>query len=135
MSRFLDPEGKKFGLPTWPWRMAPQHLRTRRQLASEGLRPRGEYEGQVRGSARRGPLQAYLYDAQTAVPKRKPSAAQLEALQIARWTRSADATERRGIDATDMRELIEQARRDLAIRRVERGQPIAGRGPGRERSR
>ncbi|WP_328435515.1 RRQRL motif-containing zinc-binding protein [Nocardia puris] len=136
MSRFLDPEGTRFGLPTWPWRMAPAHLRTRNQLAEKGLRPGGEYEAQVlraRGGSR-GPMRAYLYDSESAVPKREPSPAQLEALRIARWTRSAEATERRGIDATDMRELIEQARRDLAARRAQRDRPTQER-QGRERSR
>ncbi|WP_406272509.1 hypothetical protein OH799_32905 [Nocardia sp. NBC_00881] len=129
MSKFLDPEGRKFGLPTWPWGMAPQHLRTRRQLAREGQRPTREYEAQIlrsRGGAR-GPLKAYLYDTETAVPKRVPSEAQLEALQLARWQRSVRACERRGIDATDMREFIQQARADIAARRT--------RGQGRERTR
>ncbi len=65
MSRFHDPDGKRFGVPTWPWGLAPQHLRTRRQLAREGKSPGGEYEAQVlraRGGSR-GPLKAHLYDA------------------------------------------------------------------------
>ncbi|SBW21072.1 hypothetical protein FDG2_1887 [Candidatus Protofrankia californiensis] len=36
---FLDPAGERFGLPTFPWRMAPDNLHTRRQLAAMGLRP------------------------------------------------------------------------------------------------
>ncbi|MBF6467034.1 hypothetical protein IU427_17865 [Nocardia beijingensis] len=127
-SRFHDPDGKRFGVPTWPWGLAPQHLRTRRQLAREGMSPGGEYEAQVlraRGGTR-GPLTAHLYDAESAVPKRVPTAAQLEALQLARWQRSVQACERRGIDATDMREFIQQARADIAARR---------RGLGRGRAR
>ncbi|MFC9433998.1 RRQRL motif-containing zinc-binding protein [Nocardia sp. NPDC057030] len=131
MSRFLDPDGERHGLPTWPWGLAPQHLRTRRQLEAEGRRPGGEYEAQVlraRGGSR-GPLKAYLYDADSAVPKRVPTDAQLEALQLARWERSVAACERRGIDATDMREVIEQARAYITARRS------VQRNPGRERNR
>ncbi|MGY1946171.1 RRQRL motif-containing zinc-binding protein [Nocardia asiatica] len=133
MSRFHDPDGKRFGIPTWPWGLAPQHLRTRRQLAREGKSPGGEYEAQVlraRGGSR-GPLKAHLYDADSAVPKRVSSQAQLEALQLARWQRSVDACERRGIDASEMREFILQARADIAARRRSAGH---GR-KGRERSR
>ncbi|MGN2640520.1 RRQRL motif-containing zinc-binding protein [Nocardia takedensis] len=132
MSRFHDPEGKRFGIPTWPWRLAPQHLRTRRQLAAEGQRPGSEHEGQVlraRGGDR-GPLRAFLYDTGSAVPKREPTPAQLEALRLARWQRSVNACERRGIDATDMREVILQARADIAARRADR--PGPERGPERE---
>ncbi|QIS02332.1 hypothetical protein F5X71_08355 [Nocardia brasiliensis] len=124
MSGFLDPDGARHGLPTWPWGMAPQHLRTWRQLDAENKRPVGEYEAQVRGAGWR---QAYLYDSREVRPKREPSAAQLESLQIARWTRSVDACERRGIDATDMREVIEQARADIAAQRAARQVPRGGR--------
>ncbi|MGW5920735.1 hypothetical protein ACWFPY_17250 [Nocardia fluminea] len=134
MSKFLDPEGHRHGgMPTYPWGLAPSHLRTRRQLAKEGRRPGEEYEAQMLRSRRgRDPLRAHLFDAEKAQPKREPTEAQLDALQVARWTKSANAAERRGIDATDMRELIEQARRDLAARHHDR----AGKQrPGRERTR
>ncbi|QIS13652.1 hypothetical protein [Nocardia arthritidis] len=128
--RFHDPEGKRFGIPTWPWGSAPGHLRTRRQLARDGQRPGGEYEGQVlraRGGSR-GPLKAYLFDADSAVRKRVPSPAQLEALRLARWERSVRACERRGVEATELRECVLRARADIAARR--------GMGrPGRERNR
>ncbi|WP_378736687.1 hypothetical protein [Nocardia brasiliensis] len=126
MSKFLDPDGERHGLPTWPWGLAPQHLRTWRQLDAENKRPVGEYEGQVRGAGWR---QAYLYDSREVRPKRKPSAAQLESLKLARWTRSVDACERRGIDARDMREVIETARAQITAHRQSK------RGQGRERSR
>ncbi|MFB7722299.1 hypothetical protein [Nocardia sp. NPDC056100] len=117
-ARFLDPEGTRYGIPTFPWRMAPKHLRTERQLAEQRQRPGAEAQAQVLGTSRRfGQLQAYLYDEANAVPKQERSEAQLESLRIARWVRSADACERRGIDATDMRELIDKARADLAARR------------------
>ncbi|WP_194819312.1 hypothetical protein [Nocardia sp. XZ_19_385] len=119
MSKYLDPEGRQHGIPTWPWRMAPQHLRTWRQLDAENKRPVSEYEAQVRGTGRR---QAYLYDSHQTRAKREASPAQREALQLARWTRSADAAERRGVDATDMWELIKKARHDIAARREPRRQ-------------
>lgn len=135
MSRYLDPEGRKFGLPTYPWGLAPGHLRTRRQLAEKGQRPGDAYEAQMLRARRgRDPLKAHLFDADKAQPKREPTPAQLEALQIARWTRSANAAERHGVDATDMRELIEKARRDLAERHRNRA-PVERPGPGRERTR
>lgn len=135
MSRYLDPEGRRFGLPTFPWGTAPSHLQTRRQLAARGKRPGDEYEAQVLRARRgRDPLRAYLFDETRAAPKREPTAAQLEALRIARWTRSASAAERRGVDATDMRELIEQARHDLAARHRDRAADRQQR-PGRERTR
>jgi hypothetical protein len=129
--RFHDPEGKRFGVPTFAWRLAPKHLRTRRQLAAESLRPGDEYQAQVLRERRGGrePLKAYLYDRDQAVDKRQPSELQLEALRIARWVRSADACERHGVDAADMREMIEQARADLAARRASRP------GRGLERGR
>ncbi|WP_458686400.1 hypothetical protein [Nocardia tengchongensis] len=117
-TRFHDPEGRRYGIPTFPWRMAPQHQRTERQLAQDKRQPGDEAQAQVLGASRRfGRLQAYLYDEANAVPKQERSEAQLESLRIARWVRSANACERRGIDATDMRELITQARADLAAGR------------------
>ncbi|MES9606163.1 RRQRL motif-containing zinc-binding protein [Actinomadura sp. NPDC000929] len=85
-ARFFDPTGARHGLPTWPWRMAPEYLRTRRQLAAEGLRPGGqEIAGQVLWHSRRynapgGVRAAYLYDVRLALPKRVPSERQRAAL-------------------------------------------------------
>ncbi|MBO0853601.1 MAG: hypothetical protein J2P18_07520 [Nocardia sp.] len=107
--------------------MAPQHLRTWRQLDAAGHRPTGEWQAQVRGRGRR---QAYLYDAQHTRPKQEPTSQQLESLRIARWVRSAAACERRGIDAEDMRELIAKARSELAARRARHA---ADRDRGRSR--
>lgn len=39
---FYDPEGLVYGLPTYPWRMAPEGYLTRRQLRAKGLRPGGQ---------------------------------------------------------------------------------------------
>ena len=83
-ARFFDPTGARFGIPTWPWRMAPPHLRTRRQLAAEGLRPGGQdVAGQVLWNSRRGGggvRAAFLYDVRLALPKRTPSERQRVAL-------------------------------------------------------
>jgi hypothetical protein len=80
----MDPTGERFGVPTWPWRMAPEHLVTFRQLAGRGLRPGGQpVRGQVMWRSRRyraGVRVAYLYDVRLALPKRTPTRAQLTAL-------------------------------------------------------
>ncbi|KJY36242.1 RRQRL motif-containing zinc-binding protein [Streptomyces katrae] len=40
--RFWDPRGERFGIPTYPWNLAPLGLATRRQLREQGLRPGGQ---------------------------------------------------------------------------------------------
>lgn len=51
----FDPDGVRFGVPTYPWRLAPQGLATRRQLRALGLRPGGqEVAAQVFRPRRRG---------------------------------------------------------------------------------
>jgi hypothetical protein len=42
MTRFYDPEGTRFGLPTFPFGCAPDGFATRRQLRAQGLRPGGQ---------------------------------------------------------------------------------------------
>nr|WP_152992594.1 RRQRL motif-containing zinc-binding protein [Nonomuraea pusilla] len=74
-SRFRDPTGERFGLPSYPRGKAPAHLLTRRQLDAAGLRPGGQgVQGQVLWHSRRrgktGVRAAYLYDVRLAVPKR-----------------------------------------------------------------
>ncbi|WP_338741948.1 RRQRL motif-containing zinc-binding protein [Actinomadura luteofluorescens] len=102
-ARFFDPTGARHGLPTWPWRMAPEHLRTRRQLAAEGLRPGGqEIAGQVLWHSRRynapgGVRAAYLYDVRLALPKRVPSERQRAALGKALAARRFCPTCRRDV--------------------------------------
>lgn len=45
---FMDPEGATFGIPTYAWKMAPDHLLTLRQLRKRGLRPGGpEVQAQI----------------------------------------------------------------------------------------
>lgn len=92
------------GIPVFAWRCAPSHLRTRRQLTAEGLRPNGQdIAGVVERPRRRGePLTAYLYDIRLAAAKREASPAQLEALQRATRERQIRAAERRGIDRSEL---------------------------------
>lgn len=87
--RFMDPTGQRYGIPTWPWRMAPPHLLTLTQLKARGLRPGGqEIQGQVLWASRKargqgGVRAAYLYDVRLALPKRTATPAQREALSKA----------------------------------------------------
>ncbi|MFD9187739.1 RRQRL motif-containing zinc-binding protein [Streptomyces phaeochromogenes] len=59
----FDPTGARHGIPTFPWRCAPDGYATYRQLRARGLRPGGQpIAAQVlRPRFRRGPLVAYLY--------------------------------------------------------------------------
>ena len=68
----FDPNGARYGLPTYPWRLAPDGFATRRQLRARGLRPGGQpIAAQVlRPRYRRGPLVAYLYRVDCAKPVR-----------------------------------------------------------------
>lgn len=44
----FDPAGTRHGIPTFPWRLAPDGLATRRQLRALDLRPGGQdIAGQV----------------------------------------------------------------------------------------
>ena len=84
--RFYDPTGRRHGgVPTWPWRCAPPHLLTRRQLAARGLRPAGQpIQGQVLWyGTRRKVRVAYLYDVAQAKPKRPATTGQRAALDKA----------------------------------------------------
>ncbi|MEU7863064.1 RRQRL motif-containing zinc-binding protein [Nonomuraea sp. NPDC049141] len=74
-ARFWDPTGDEYGIPTYPWKMAPPHLRTLRQLTAEGLRAGGQgVQAQVLWRSRRygapGVRAAYLYDVRFALPNR-----------------------------------------------------------------
>ncbi|HET6359175.1 RRQRL motif-containing zinc-binding protein [Streptomyces sp.] len=59
----FDPEGERFGIPTFPWRYAPEGYATRRQLRARGLRPGGQHVAAqlLRPRRRREPLTAHLY--------------------------------------------------------------------------
>jgi hypothetical protein len=78
---FWDPGGTRYGIPTYPWRMAPEGLATMRQLAARGLRPGGQdVKAQIMWRGRGRIRVAYLYEITSALPKRPPTAAQLRAL-------------------------------------------------------
>ncbi|MFC4115062.1 MULTISPECIES: RRQRL motif-containing zinc-binding protein [Nonomuraea] len=91
-ARFWDPTGDRYGIPTYPWKMAPSHLRTLRQLTAEGLRPGGQgVQAQVLWCSRRygapGVRTAYLYDVRFALPKRTATLRQRAALSKANAAR------------------------------------------------
>jgi len=69
-----DPTGTTWGLATYPWRLAPDGLATRRQLRARGLRPGGQpIAAQLMRRSRRrksGALVAYLYRLDLAKPVR-----------------------------------------------------------------
>ncbi|MFF4649334.1 RRQRL motif-containing zinc-binding protein [Streptomyces sp. NPDC001380] len=83
--RFWDPDGERFGLPTYPWRMAPAGLATRRQLRAAGLRPAGQdVAAQILWqNRRRGVRAAYLYRVDRARPVRPMTPARATALAAA----------------------------------------------------
>lgn len=79
---------------TFRYGWAPAGLATRRQLAARGLRPNGQ-EPIARLSWRRGRRVAYLYAINAAAPKRRPTPAQLVALESAMRARRTCPTCRR----------------------------------------
>lgn len=88
--RFWDPEGERYGTPTYPWRMAPDGLATRRQLRAAGLCPGGRPPAaQIMWRGVGGDRVAYLYMVELAKPKRVASPAVRAALDKAmaarRW--------------------------------------------------
>ncbi|MFJ6794380.1 RRQRL motif-containing zinc-binding protein [Streptomyces sp. NPDC091268] len=85
----FDPNGARFGIPTYPWRLAPEGLATRRQLRAQGLRPGGQpIAAQVlRPRFRRGPLVAYLYRLDRAKPVRPMTSRKWGALALAMLAR------------------------------------------------
>ncbi|MER7739866.1 RRQRL motif-containing zinc-binding protein [Streptomyces sp. NPDC096538] len=76
-------------LPVFRWRLAPDGLATRRQLRALGLRPGGQdVAAQLeRPRRRRGPLVAYLYRVDLAVPVRPMTPARRTALTKANRAR------------------------------------------------
>jgi hypothetical protein len=81
--RFWDPTGAKFGIPTWPWRLAPppDEWATERQLKAQGLRPGAQgVPGQL-GWLRGGEDHfAALYRVDRALPKRPMTSAKWAAV-------------------------------------------------------
>jgi hypothetical protein len=80
-AQFYDPDGERFGIPTFPYHFAPMGLVTRRQLRAQGLRPAGQtIKAQILWWHRKERRVAYLYDISLAKPKREPTPAQLAAV-------------------------------------------------------
>ena len=77
--QFYDPDGHRYGIPTYPYHWAPKNLLTLRQLRARGLRPGGQSPvAQILW--RHGLRVAYLYRADLALPRRQATPAQLTAL-------------------------------------------------------
>jgi hypothetical protein len=88
---FYDPDGLVYGLPTYPWRMAPAGYATIRQLRAQGLRPGGQpVQAQIiwwhggrrtrNGRSGRERRVAWLYRVDLAKPKRTATPRQLVAI-------------------------------------------------------
>ena len=86
----FDPSGSRYGVPTYPWRLAPDGLATRRQLRSQGLRPGGQpIAAQVMRVNRRagGVRVSYLYRIDRAKPVRPMTSRKWGALALAMHAR------------------------------------------------
>lgn len=86
-----DPTGAMHGIPTFPWKYAPEGYATRRQLRARGLRPGGQQvAAQVmrRSRSRKaGVLVAYLYRLDLAKPVRPMTPSRAAALAKAMLAR------------------------------------------------
>ncbi|GAB3157636.1 hypothetical protein GCM10027290_59030 [Micromonospora sonneratiae] len=81
---YWDPEGSRYGVPTWWWQGAPPGYATRRQLRARGLRPGGQpVAAQILWRGVGGTRVAYLYRLDLARPKRTASPAQMAAISRA----------------------------------------------------
>jgi hypothetical protein len=81
---FHDPDGDRYGIPTFWWRGAPPGYATRRQLRDRGLQPaRQPIAAQILWKGVGGTRAAYLYRLDLARPKRTASPAQLRAVAAA----------------------------------------------------
>ncbi|WP_418959130.1 RRQRL motif-containing zinc-binding protein [Streptomyces tritici] len=87
----FDPTGAQFGIPTYPWRYAPEGFATRRQLRALGLRPGGQpVAAQVMRRSRgrkSGVLVGYLYRVDLAKPVRPMTSRKWGALALAMLAR------------------------------------------------
>jgi hypothetical protein len=74
VNRFYDPTGTRYGIPTFPYRLAPDGYATRTQLRLAGLRPGGQpVAAQLMWRSRRargGVRMACLYRVDLALPVR-----------------------------------------------------------------
>jgi hypothetical protein len=81
---YYDPDGSRYGLPTYPYHCAPDGLATRRQLRASGLRPAGQpVTAQIIWKHHGKRRIAYLYRRSLARPKRTATPAQLTAIAAA----------------------------------------------------
>ncbi|MEK2475538.1 RRQRL motif-containing zinc-binding protein [Streptomyces noursei] len=91
VGRFYDPDGTHYGIPTYPFRLAPDGLVTRRQLRAKGLRPGGQdIAAQILWRSRRYGRRirvAYLYRFDRAKPVRPMTPAKWAALAKANAAR------------------------------------------------
>ncbi|MFF7561102.1 RRQRL motif-containing zinc-binding protein [Streptomyces pseudovenezuelae] len=86
----FDPTGARHGIPTYPWKLAPDGLATRRQLRAQGLRPGGQpiAAQAMRINRRTGsPRVAYLYRVDCALPVRPMTSRKWGALALAMLAR------------------------------------------------
>ncbi|MEU5200728.1 RRQRL motif-containing zinc-binding protein [Streptomyces scabiei] len=89
-AKCFDPNGARYGIPTYPWRMAPDGYATRRQLRALGLRPGGQnVAAQVMRYNRHagGPRVSYLYRVDLARPVRPMTSRKWGALALAMLAR------------------------------------------------
>ncbi|MGH3342279.1 MAG: RRQRL motif-containing zinc-binding protein [Carbonactinosporaceae bacterium] len=90
---FEDPDGVRYGIPTFPWWGAPAGLVTRRQLRARGLRPGGQpIAGQIMWRGVGGTRVAFLYRIELAKPKRTATPAQRVAIESALTARRRCST-------------------------------------------
>jgi hypothetical protein len=83
-TRFHDPTGVRYGLPTFWWHGAPAGYATIRQLRAAGLRPGGQdIAAQIKWIGVGGERTAYLYRTDLAKPKRVATPRQREAIDRA----------------------------------------------------
>lgn len=90
-AKCFDPAGARYGIPTFPWRLAPDGYATRRQLRAQGLRPGGQpVAAQVMRRSRHrtgGVAVAYLYRVDLALPVRPMTSRKWGALALAMLAR------------------------------------------------
>lgn len=90
-AKCYDPSGARYGVPTFPWRLAPDDLATRKQLRAKGLRPGGQpiaAQVMIRQRGRRsGAKVAYLYRVDKALPVRPMTSRKWGALALAMLAR------------------------------------------------
>ena len=90
---FYDPEGTRYGIPTYWWQGAPAGYATRRQLRERGLCPGGQpVAAQILWRGVGGVRAAYLYRLDLARPKRTATPAVRAALAKAMRARRTCST-------------------------------------------